>query len=349
MQNDRVLEEMEQSIAALQYTELSQGNIFSAEDLWNMLLRGDFFGAIKSVISGIVQVIQIQENDLKHILITIVMLGILAAVIVTFSEAFQNHQVENLAYMLIYMVLITILMQNIGQSMQVVHDILENTVLIMKLFIPTYALAVGSSVGVSTAQGSYMILLLIVFLIESIYLTVLMPAVSLYVLLSLMNGLGSGERFSMFLDFLEKAINGCRKLVLGFVLGISTLHSLFAPALDSFERSAMKKVFTIIPGLGNVTEGAFDMVIGSAMLVKNSLGIFLTIFLISVCMYPILKLFLIACVIKVAAAIMGIISDKRLAHYADRIGQGHMMLVQMAMSGMGLFFAQITVVAFAGR
>ena len=90
----------------------------------------------------------------------------------------------------------------------------------------------------------------------------------------------------------------------------------------------------------------FEMVICSAVLVKNSIGLYITFVLIVLCCIPILKLVMFTGVIKVSAALIGIVTDKRMTNCANRVGDGNMMLLKIALSSIGMFVIQIAIITY---
>lgn len=206
--------------------------------------------------------------------------------------------------------------------------------------------AVGSASGVASASVYYQILLMIVYLVEWGYLSVLLPVVYSYVLLTVINGVWMEEKLTMLLELLEKGIGISLKVTIGIVTGFSLLQSMISPVLDSMQASAMKKAVSVIPGIGGLTEGMFEMVMGSAVLIKSSIGIYITLVLIMICCIPICKILLISCVTKLGAALIGIVSDKRMTNCADRVGDGNLMLLKMALSSVGMFVIQIAIITY---
>ena len=132
----------------------------------------------------------------------------------------------------------------------------------------------------------------------------------------------------------------------GYLLttGFSVLQSLISPVVDSLESSALKKAVSVIPGIGNLTEGMFEMVVGSAVLIKNSIGIYITIVMLFICILPVLKILLLSGVLKAGAAFIGIVSDKRMTNCANRVGDGSLMLLKVSLSAIGLFIISIAIV-----
>ena len=86
---------------------------------------------------------------------------------------------------------------------------------------------------------------------------------------------------------------------------------------------------------------------GSAVIIKNSIGVFLLILLLGLCMAPLLKILLMGILLKGAAALMGIVSDKRITACADHAGDAVMMLFRTVGTAMLLFLICLSLVAAA--
>ncbi|MCM1145961.1 MAG: stage III sporulation protein AE, partial [Lachnoclostridium sp.] len=225
-----------------------------------------------------------------------------------------------------------------------VKEMLSRLTVFMQMFVPAYLLAVGTAAGASSATAYYQLFLMAAYVIEKCYLSLLMPVVYCFILLSVMNGVWMEEKLNLLLDFVEKAVGYAIKITLGIITGFSVLQSLISPVVDSLESSALKKAVSIIPGIGNLTEGMFEMVVGSAVLIKNSIGIYITIVMLFICILPILKILLLSGVLKAGAALIGIVSDKRMTNCANRVGDGSLMLLKVALSAIGLFIISIAII-----
>ena len=124
------------------------------------------------------------------------------------------------------------------------------------------------------------------------------------------------------------------------------LQAMISPVIDSIQSSVLKKAMATIPGIGGLTEGMFEMVVGSAVLIKNSIGLYITLVLIVLCCVPVLKLLILAGVVKLSAALMGIISDRRMVNCVNRMGDGSIMLLKIALSSVGMFVIQVAVITY---
>ena len=108
----------------------------------------------------------------------------------------------------------------------------------------------------------------------------------------------------------------------------------------------MRKALSALPGGGNLAEGVTELMIGSAVLIKNSMGVFLLLVLLAGSILPLLKILLAAGAVKLGAAVAGIVSDKRLSGCTDRVGEGCLLLFRCVFTAMALFLIVIAVVAY---
>lgn len=151
---------------------------------------------------------------------------------------------------------------------------------------------------------------------------------------------------SMLLELLHKTISVSVKISLGVITGFSLLQAMISPVLDSLQMAALKKAMSAIPGLGGLTEGMLETVIGSTVLIKNGIGLYITLVLLVLCCAPLLKLFLYAAAIKTGAALIGIVSDRRMTNCAGRVGDGNILLCKIALAAVGMFLIQIAIITY---
>lgn len=344
--NSLIWEDLGMDAAALDFRQLFPEYTFDGRAVMNLLLQGRIWDAVKELGGGISGAVSSQTGELRTLFVTILVLGVVAALFVNFADLFQDHQVSDTAFYFVYLLMIAVLLRAFGSAASVVREILETVTTFMKLYIPTYMIAVGSASGAASAAVYYQILLFIVYLIEWGYLSILLPAVYGYMLLTIINGVWMEEKLTLLLELLGKAISVSIKVTLGIITGFSILQAMISPVIDSLQSSALKKAMSAIPAIGGLTEGMFEMVMGSAVLVKNTIGLYITLVLVALCCIPLLKLALLAGVVKTAAALIGIVSDKRMTNCANRVGDGNLMLLKIALSCVGMFVIQIAIIAY---
>lgn len=330
-----------------QFETLFPEHHFNGKQVLSLILQGNIKGAVTTLISGLTGTVKAQFGEIRTLFVLILILGITAALFSNFADIFQSRQVSDIAFYFIYMLLTAGMLKVFGNAAAIVREMLNQVTTFMQLFIPTYLLAVGTAAGTASAAAYYQLFLMVVYLIEKCYLSILLPMIYCFILLSVINGIWMEEKLNLLLDFIQKLVGYGIKITIGIITGFSLLQSMISPVVDALETSALKKAVSMIPGIGGLTEGVFEMVAGSAVLIKNSIGIYITIVMLFVCILPILKILLLSGALKAGAALIGIVSDKRMTNLANRAGDGSLMLLKVALSAIALFIISVAVVAYS--
>ncbi|MBR5247720.1 MAG: stage III sporulation protein AE [Lachnospiraceae bacterium] len=319
----------------------------SLEELFEQVLAGDLLGAMAGLMQGVTDGLGAQFSGMKNILVWLLVLGIVSSLTGYFADIFDKHQVSDLGFYVMYLLMSAVLLNCFEQAADTAVQAMENVVLFIKLLVPTYLLAVGVATGTTTVGASYQLILLLIYGVENILVAGVIPLVYSYCMLAIVNGIWIEQKLTMCMDLLAKAIRAILKVSVGAVTGVSVFQSVVTPVIDSVKASAVQKAISAIPGVGNAAEGVVELVTGTAVIIKNSMGVVLLILLLVLCAGPMIKMCLIACLLKTAAALMGIVSDKRLSACTDKVGEGSMLLLRTAGTAMLLFLITISVVATA--
>lgn len=328
-------------------TELFPEISMDLEEILVMLMKGNLTEALTELGSGIRETVLGEITGMRRLFVSILVIGICSALFSNFADVFSGRQVSRIGFYFMYLFLISVLLQAFASSAKIAVLSMENAVLFVKLFIPTYFMTVGACGGSMTAVFYYQLMLVAAYLIESFLLHGLLPFVYSYVLLALLNGIWSEERLTLLLDLIKKGITLVQKTLFGVITSLSLVQSVIVPALDGLKITAFKKTLAAIPGAGGVASGMSELMLGSAVLIKNSMGVLFLLLLLFVCIVPLCKLFLVGSFMKCGAALTGIVSDKKISGCVDRVGEGCFLLVKCLLTSVALFMIVIGVVAYS--
>lgn len=318
----------------------------SADELLSLILQGQVAEAFRILFGQVSGSLFGELAGMKQIFLYILVLGVVSALFSGFSDLFAGQQIAQAGFYFLYLFLMVILTKVFLFVSGIATTAVGSIVLFIKLFIPTYFLAVGAAQRTATALYYYQLMLLIAYLVESFLSTVLIPFIYSYVMLALLNGLWAEEKLTLLLDFIKKGIVLALKVSMGAVTGLSLIQAVIVPALDRLKISALRKAVSSIPGIGGVAEGVAELVLGSAVLIKNSMGVLFLVVLLGACLLPLGKILVVTGVIKMGAAVTGIVSDKRISTCTDRVGEGCFLLFRCVFTSIFLFVIVIAVVAY---
>lgn len=315
------------------------------QQLLEQVMSGDILGAIEGLFKGGIADFMGQVDGMRNVFVWLLVLGIVSSLMTHFVEIFDRRQVADLGFYFMYLLFMTILLRCFSQAADIAGQTVENILLFVKLLVPTYLLTVGVSAGAVTAGAAHQLLLFVVYGVEYILKAALLPLCYSFCMLSVVNGIWVEEKLNFLIDFLGRAIGWILKGALGAVTGIGMFQRLIAPVVDSARNSVLQRLISAIPGVGTAAGGVTELVLGSAAVIRNSVGVVLLLLLVFLCAVPVVKIAIIGGLLKCAAAFMGIVSDRRITSCANRVGDASLLLLRTTGTAVLLFVIAIAVTA----
>ena len=280
----------------------------------------------------------------KPVLASIIFLVLIAAV---FSEVFQNCQISQTAFFLVYLSVITVGIRNFQAAAVEVQHGLENLILFMRVLCPVYFVCMAVAVGSISAIAFYNLALFLIFLVELVILKWIVPLIQIALLMEILNNLTEEEFLSKAAELLRLVIGWSLKSLLALVTGIGFIERIISPAADQVKRSVWTKGVGMIPGIGDVVSGTSEVVLGSAVLLKNGVGIAGALLVTGVVMIPVINMGILTLLYKGTAALIQPVSDKRIVEAISFTGEGYHMLLKTVLVTAVLFLVTLAVAASA--
>ncbi len=346
MKLEQIYEESEWNRLEGQLQALYPDWSFSLKEMIERILEGNITEVFEELITQLGANFWSEIAAWRTVFITIATVILISAVFSGFKDAFHNGQMADIAFYVNYLILI-ILFTNIFQAMlQTAETVLKQMIDFMTVFFPAYFLTLGIAAGIKTGVIYYQIAGFLIYGVQLFLVSFLLPAISAYLLFSIMNGIWKEEKLELLLGFLKKGIQLLLKLLLSILTGAGLLQSMITPVLERVKGEAAYKLVESVPGVGELTEGALRMWLGSAVLIKNSIGIVGCIFLFAITAVPLFKIAVAGFILKGMAAVFGIVGEKKMIRFTNCIGDTLFLLLQTVGYGVLLFFVLIAITAY---
>ena len=188
---------------------------------------------------------------------------------------------------------------------------------------------------------------LVIYLVEWLFLNLLMPLIHIYVLLEMFGHFVPEERFSNLTELFSEVINWGIKIAGVLVLGLNVVQNLIGPAKDRMGHGIFAKTASVIPGLGNAVGSVTELLLGAGIVMKSCVGTAGLVVLVLISLVPLLKALCLAFFYKLAAAVTEPVSDKRISGCLKGLANGGMLYVKLLGYSVLLFFVTIALTAAA--
>ena len=148
-------------------------------------------------------------------------------------------------------------------------------------------------------------------------------------LLAMAGNLVKEEFLSRLTELLGQAAGWGLKTVPGLMLGFHLIQGLILPYVDSLKQGAVEKAVSMIPGIGQGASAVTKLLVGSGVLIKNTIGAAAMVILMALIAVPVLKLAVLLVMYQCVAAVMEPVCDKRLVNCVMAAAKGQKMMVQV--------------------
>ena len=314
------------------------------QDLIKKMLSGQTEPSLQGIGEMISDQFFYEWKSSKAGMVHILLIVIVAAVFTNFSNVFQNKQISEISFYVLYLLLITIGLNSFRILIVSASENLERLIGFMKVLGPVYFLAVAFAAGSSTSILFYNLVLLLIYLVELVILNFLIPFVQVYIVVKVMNNLSEEDYLSKFAELCETVIAWTLKTLLAGVTGVNIIQGLLSPAIDSLKRSVVGRSAEAIPVVGDAIGGVTEVMLGTAVLIKNGIGVAGALVCIGICLVPIIQMAVVTLLYKLIAAMIQPVSDKRIVGCISSIADGSQMLLRIIFTTGVLFLLTIAVV-----
>lgn len=345
---------MEEIMGRLQTEELEeyiQGQEETKEiSFWELvsgLSRGEAGYDLNTAAEYVRQLLFSEIRENKNLLFLVLALTISFALLRNFSDIFHNSYISQLCFVLVYIELMILLMKSFLVVGELLGVTLDKVVGFMKMLLPVFCMSMVFSNGTNSAAGFYEMAFLIIYLVQYIILYLLTPLVQVFVAMEFMNHILEGERFTRMCELLEDVIRWTMKIIVTVVMGLNVIQGLIHPAIDRLKMTSWSKTVSMIPGIGNSANAIGEMLIGTGMVIKNSIGVAAMLVLVLLFLVPLTKIGVLTFLYKLLAAVTEPISDKRISGSVNGVFRGSVLAAKLMLTSLFLFFVTIAMITAA--
>lgn len=222
---------------------------------------------INYVVILIKKAIQAQKEQFITLLILCILFGLVSQI----SIAFENKNFEEYGFYLYFIACASICIRMFAQGYDMVVHYMNTILSFVKMLAPTYCMSVVFSNGPQTAAGYYGMILGAVVLLQYVMITILLPGIKIVMAIELANA-GTGQAMlSKLCQLLYDGVGIGLKVMMGIVCGWHFVQGLILSNADAVGQE-LYKTFSFLPGIGQISLASVKLIMGTALVIKNSIG-----------------------------------------------------------------------------
>ena len=313
-----------------QYT----GNFFDDIDIGEILnsaIKGEIDNTTiyKKILNKLGNEVQIGIKSLACILAIIIIHSILKSI----SESLENDSVSKLIYYVQYIAIITIIMGNFSDIINLVKETTTNLIGFMNTLIPVLISLMVYTGSITTTSILEPIILFMINFIGNLIQDILIPVILIITSISIISKISDRVQINKISKFLKSSTVWLLGTILTIFVGVVSLEGTLSSSVDGITAKTAKAIVSsAVPVVGKILGDVVDSVLGCGVILKNAVGFVGVIIIIGICILPILKLTVLTFSYKLVASVSEVIADDKIVKLLDEIADIFKILLAILVS-----------------
>ena len=322
---EETLQEQQEEFGIHEFIEQADeysGEFFEDMDM-NEILENAIQGEVdnQTLFKKVLSLLGGELVDGLTVLGSILAIVVIHSILKSVSESLENDTISKLIYYVQYILIVTIVMMNFSDIVQVVKDTCNNLIGFMNILIPLLISLMIYTGSITTSGVLEPIILFLINFIGNIIQTVIIPIVLIFTSLIVISKISNNVQIDKLSSFLKSGVVWFFGIILTVFVAVISLEGTLSSSVDGITAKTTKAVVSsAIPVVGKILGDAVDTVLGCGIILKNAVGVIGIIIVIGICIIPILKLGVFTIAYKFMSAICEPIADKNITSLLEQIG-----------------------------
>lgn len=300
----------------------------------------------KNITSFIIKEVILVLNGVS----TVIIIAVICSLIQNLQNAFSNQTLSNVAFYACYALLIIILSKTFLIGIDIAKETIKELNNFLLVLIPVLSTLLLSAGGISQVATLDPIIILLTNIGPTFYLNILIPIILLGFMLQFANNISNNFKISNLIKHTNQIVLWAQGIFITFFISMLTIRGFTAESLDIVTAKTAKfAVDNFVPIVGKAISDAIATVAGYSILLKNAVSSLGLIIVIAIVLVPIIKIFIMATLYRLTAAIIEPISDNRIVSAISSVGDSLILIMSCVIVVSILFFVMISIIASAGK
>ena len=269
--DEQTIGEQQQTFGIQSFIENSKeytGEFFNDIDIGDILnsaIKGEIDNSniYKRILHVLGTEVEVGIKSLVSILVIIIIHSILKSI----SESLENDGICKLIYYVQYIAIVTVVMTNFSDVIQMVKTTTENLVGFINTLIPVLVSLMIYTGSITTSSILEPIILFLINFIGNMIQNILIPVILLITSISIISKISDKVQVEKIAKFLKSSTTWFLGLALTIFVGVVSLEGTLASSVDGITAKTAKTIVSsAIPVVGKILGDVVDSVLGCGVI-----------------------------------------------------------------------------------
>ena len=328
------------------------GNVFgdtSPSEIIHSLLKGEPIFNLHDIISAIANHFLHEINGSIIFGVELVAICIIIGLLKNLANSFSDDAVSNLGVVVCSCCMIGLCLKCFFDIYQVCSSAVDTMTVTMQALFPILVPLLIIMGGFTSGGVLNPFIVTAITIFNSILQKIIMPAIYVSCVFILVNSMTEKD----YVRKLATLIRGAAIFVMGLMVtlfsGLTFLQGVVTKTADGMlAKTARYSMDNFVPIVGGFASDSLDMILSCATVIKNGVGIFGLIIVITLLVIPMVKILAVALVFKVSAVVIEPIGNKAISDGLNEVGNTVITLAIILMLAAMMFIIFLSVIIGIG-
>ncbi|GGB62075.1 stage III sporulation protein AE [Lentibacillus populi] len=306
--------------------------------------------SMKNILSGIVKYLFYEIILNGKLLGLLLMLTLFSVLLQMVQTAFERNTVSKIAYFIVYLVLLYLALNSFYLAFSYTKDAIDSMSDFLIALLPLVLGLMATFGNVVSVSFFHPIIVFLIYVSGVLVSKFILPLIFLSALLMIVSSLNDRYKVTHLANLFKSVALGVLGVFLTIFLGVMSVQGAASAIQDGVAMKTAKFITgNFIPIVGRTFTDAADTILSASLLLKNAVGIVGLVIVVFLALFPAIKIFAIAFIYKIAAAVLQPIADGPVITSLNVISK-HIFYILAALLAVTLmFFLAIVILVVASN
>ncbi|MGM8213473.1 stage III sporulation protein AE [Virgibacillus sp. W0430] len=306
--------------------------------------------SIKTIFSGMMKFLFHELIVNGKLLGLLIMLTLFSTILQTMHTTFEQSTVSKIAYFIVYIVLIFIALNSFHTVFSYTKTAIDTMSSFLIGLLPLVLGLMATFGNLITVSFFHPIVMFLIHLSGVLISSFILPLLYLSAILIIVSSLNDNYKVTHLANLLKSISLGTLGLFLTIFIGVMSVQGAASAIQDGVAMKTTKFITgNFIPVVGRTFTDAADTVFSASLLLKNAVGIVGVTIIVLLAIFPAIKIFAIAVIYKLAAAILQPVGDGPIIYSLNVISKYIVYILACLLAVTLMFFLAIVFIVAASN
>jgi stage III sporulation protein AE len=302
----------------------SNGNVFgntSPGEIIRSILRGDPIFNLHDIMGAITNHFMHEIYGSIILGVQLVLICIIIGLLKNMASSFSEDTVSNLGVIICSCCVMVLCLKNFMDIYQVCSNAVETMTVTMQALLPILVPLLITMGGFTSGGILNPLIAAAITIFNSIIQRFIMPATYVSCIFILVNSLSEKDYVKKLALLIRVAAVSAMGLMVTLFSGLTMMQSIVTKTADGMlAKTAKFSVDNFIPIVGSFAADSLDLILSCTTIIKNGIGIFGLIIILTLLIVPMIKILAVALVFKITAVVIEPIGNKTISDCVNEVG-----------------------------